>query len=246
MAILKYVYSAPERVQRQRNPMLSIWQGVAEPHVLNANSEKMLTCAIRPSVILGPKSRYGPGDYQLVPQIHDCIAKGETPFIIGTGTNLYDFTFVTNIADAHVLAIENLLTTATAAGEAFFISNQEPVPFRDFMLAIWREFGHVPPFQVRIPGNLAWLAGLIAEWVAWLTGTSAKATLSRGSVQDATGTRYASGEKARHLLGYHPRVGLQEGIRIACLVSWKRRQKSVRTLCANISEDYKQRLKGSG
>ena len=179
----------------------------------------MLTCAVRPSVILGPHSRLCPGDYQLVPQIHACIDKFETPFIIGSGENLYDFTFVTNVADAHVLAAENLLSTGTAAGEAFFISNQEPVPFRDFMLAIWREFGHVPPFEVKIPESLAWLAGLIAEMATWVTGTSALATLSRGSVQDATGTRYASGEKARQILGYYPQVGLQEGIRIACSVS---------------------------
>ena len=196
-------------------------QGIAEPYVLAANSEDMLTCAIRPSVILGPHSRLGPGDYQLVPQIHACIDKFETPFIIGSGANLYDFSFVTNIADAHVLAVENLLSSEpTAAGEAFFISNQEPVPFRDFMLAIWREFDHIPPFEVRIPASFAWLAGLVAEWATWLTGTAAMATLSRGSVQDATGTRYASGEKARKILGYYPRVGLQEGIRIACRVSF--------------------------
>ncbi|KAI9693653.1 MAG: hypothetical protein M1822_002924 [Bathelium mastoideum] len=194
-------------------------KGVAEPHVLSANGNDMATCAIRPSTILGPHSRLGPGDYQLVPQIHACIAKFETPFIIGSGENLYDFSFVTNIADAHVLAIENLLSTRTAAGEAFFITNQEPVPFRDFMLAVWREFGHIPPFQVRIPESLAWLAGLVAEWATWFTVTSALATLSRGSVQDATGTRYASGDKARKILGYHPRIGLQEGIRIACRVS---------------------------
>ncbi|KAF2239325.1 NAD(P)-binding protein [Viridothelium virens] len=195
-------------------------KGLAEPYVLAANGEEMLTCAIRPSVILGPHSRLGPGDYQLVPQIHACIAKYETPFIIGSGENLYDFTFVTNVADAHVLAIENLLSTKTAAGEAFFISNQEPVPFRDFMLAIWREFDHVPPFEVRIPESLAWLAGLIAEWATWITGMSSMATLSRGSVQDATGTRYASGDKARRILGYYPRIGLQEGIRISCLVGY--------------------------
>jgi sterol-4alpha-carboxylate 3-dehydrogenase (decarboxylating) len=83
--------------------------------VLAAKDEKLSTCALRPSVI------FGPGDYQLIPSLHTCIAKGETPFVIGSGENLWDVTYVSNIADAHVLAVENLLSEKTAAGEAFFI-----------------------------------------------------------------------------------------------------------------------------
>ena len=44
-------------------------------------------------------------------------------------------------------------------------------------------------------------------------------TLSRGSVRDACSMRYASGEKARHILGYEARVGVEEGLRLSCQVS---------------------------
>ena len=44
-------------------------------------------------------------------------------------------------------------------------------------------------------------------------------TLSRGSVKDACSMRYASGEKARHILGYEARVGIEEGLRLSCQVS---------------------------
>ncbi|KAK5011238.1 hypothetical protein LTR60_004800 [Cryomyces antarcticus] len=186
-------------------------KAAAEAHVLAANSAHMNTCAVRPSMV------FGPGDTQVVPSIHACIVKGETPFIVGSGDNLYDFTFVTNAADAHVLAVENLLGPKTAAGEAFFISNQEPVPFRDFCLAVWAEFGHVPPYQVHIPATVAWFAGYLAEWATRLTGSSA--TLSRGSVKDACGTRYASGQKAKKALGYSPRIGLVDAVRLSCQVS---------------------------
>jgi sterol-4alpha-carboxylate 3-dehydrogenase (decarboxylating) len=196
---------------RVRISVLSIPKGIAENLVLAANSPKMTTCSIRPSVILGP------GDYQLVPTIQRCIAKWETPFVIGSAENLYDFTYVSNVADAHVLAVENLLTTQTAAGEAFFISNEQPIPFRDFCLAIWADFGHVPSFQVWIPTSVAWFAGLLAEWATWLTGT--EATLSRGSVKDYTQTAYANLSKAREILGYKPRVSLSEGIKLSCQVS---------------------------
>lgn len=180
----------------------------AENLVVSANSTTLRTCALRPSII------FGPGDVQGIPTIHACISKWETPFIIGSGTNLFDFVYVSNVADAHVLAISNLLTSGSAAGQAFCISNGEPVPFRDFCLAIWAEFGHAPSFEVRIPKRLAWVLGCFAEYVTWVTGT--QATLSRGSVRDACGVRYANLEKAKRVLGYKPKVGLAEGVKMAC------------------------------
>ncbi|CAG7958854.1 unnamed protein product [Penicillium nalgiovense] len=186
-------------------------KAAAEAIVLKTSSSKMLTCALRPSVLCGP------GDYQLVPSIHACIAKGETPFLIGNGLNLWDVTYVDNVADAHVLAIENLLTSRTAAGEAFSIQNNEPIVFRDFCLAVWAHFGHVPPFEMHIPKSLAYFAGLACETVTWLMGTTT--TLSRGSVRDACATRYASGNKAKEILGYEARIGIEEAIRLSCEVS---------------------------
>ncbi|TGO29936.1 hypothetical protein BPAE_0009g00320 [Botrytis paeoniae] len=188
----------------------------AEKNVLAANSTTFSTCILRPSVIMGP------GDKQLIPPIHACIAKGETPFIIGSADNLWDITYVTNVADAHVLAAENLRSnTPTAAGEIFFIQNNTPITFRDFSIAVWKEFGHIPPYEATIPQGLAWVAGLLAEAASWLTG-SKEPTLSRGSVNDACAIRYASGEKAKRILGYEAKVGLEEGIRLSCEAYKKR------------------------
>ena len=171
----------------------------------------MATCVLRPSVI------FGPGDPQLIPSLHECIQKGETPFVIGDGLNMWDVTYVDNVADAHVLAVENLLSKKTAAGRAIFISNEQPLPFRDFCLGVWKEFGHTPPFEVKIPVMIATAAGYVAEWVTWLKGSPS--TLSRGSVKDACQTRYCNGLKAREILGYKPHVDVGEGIRISCKVS---------------------------
>ena len=153
----------------------------------------------------------------MIPSLHACIQKRETPFIIGSGLNLWDITFVTSVALAHVLAVENLLLSSrTAAGQSIFISNEQPIPFRDFCLAVWKEFGHTPPFEIRIPKRLATLAGCVAECVSLVMGKTA--TLSRGSVRDACEVRYCSGDKARELLGYRAEVGIEEGIRISCKV----------------------------
>ena len=140
----------------------------------------------------------------------------ETPFVIGDGLNMWDVTYVGNVADAHVLAAENLISSKTAAGEAFFISNNEPIAFRDLCLVIWAQFGHYPPFEMRVPAGLAVVTGHVWEWVAWLTG--APSTLSSGSVRDACGIRYINGKKAECILGYTPRVGIEEAIKTSCKV----------------------------
>lgn len=144
------------------------------------------------------------------------IERGETPFIVGDGTNLVDFVYVANIASAHLLAVRNLLSSGTAAGRAFFISNDEPVAFRDLCLAIWREFDHVPSFQIKIPKGLAWWLGWGAEWVTWMTGT--QGTFSRGAIMDATATRYVNIANAQRILGYVPQVNLPDGVRTSCQV----------------------------
>ncbi len=182
--------------------------------MLSACDENLATCALRPSVL------FGPGDDKLIPTVHACIAKGETPFIVGDGENMWDVTYVGNVADAHILAVENLLSTRTAAGEAIFISNEEPIPFRDFCLEVWKNFDHYPSYEVHVPVSLASFVGYIAEVLTWIAGTPA--TLSRGSVLDACGSRYCSGVKARQVLGYKPRVGIEEGIRISCIVSLRK------------------------
>lgn len=125
--------------------------------------------------------------------------------------------YVSNVAEAHILAVDNLLGSGTAAGEAFFITNGQPVAFRDFCVAIWKEFGHTPPFNVNIPEGLAWCMGWSLEWAAWISRT--EAPLNRGIVHDATRVRYMDISKAMEVLGYVPRVGLPEGLGISCQVS---------------------------
>jgi hypothetical protein len=149
--------------------------------------------------------------------MHACIAAYQTPFRLGPGTNLQDYIYVSNAADAHVLAAANLLTSQTAAGEAFFITNGEPVPLRDLCRAVWKEFGHVPRFEVGVPEGLAAWAAWAAEGASWVLG-GAEAEFCRGLLSDACRDRYVCIHKARSVLGYRPRVGLDEGVRLSCQV----------------------------
>ncbi len=65
-----------------------------------------------------------------------------------------------------------------------------------------------------MPEGVAWWLGCGAELVSWVSG--AESTLSRGIVDDACRDRYCCINKARRVLGYRPRVGLEEGIRRSC------------------------------
>ncbi|KAL8775156.1 MAG: hypothetical protein Q9194_003855 [Teloschistes cf. exilis] len=190
-------------------PNIDERQAAAETLVLAASSVDMPTCSLRPPIIFGPR------DPAIIPSLHACIANKETSFIIGDGLNMWDLTYLSNVADAHVLALENLLSTRTAAGQAIIIINEQPLPFRDFCLGVWKEFGHFPPSEIRIPASLAGFTGYVKDWTTWLLD-GPPSVLSQGSVKDACQIRYCSGAKARDILGYRPRIGIEEGIRISC------------------------------
>ena len=104
------------------------------------------------------------------------------------------------------------------AGQAFFITNGEPIPFWDFPRAVWAEYnGHEPGFVVALPVSVGLLAGSGAELFGKLSGKTPN--LTRGKVVYSTVNRYYNIEKARRVLGYEPQVGLQEGIKRAVAVS---------------------------
>jgi sterol-4alpha-carboxylate 3-dehydrogenase (decarboxylating) len=146
---------------------------------------------------------------------HQLIAKGETGFVPGNGHNLSDWMYIDNAVHAHMLAIENLLLgPQTAAGQAFFVTNQEPLYFWDFFAYVWAQFGHTPRFRLHIPIGLAFVLAFMFEFLTWVTGTPA--TLHRGGVKDCTRSYYADNEKAIRVLGYRPIVGMSEGIRSSC------------------------------
>ncbi|KAH7401769.1 C-3 sterol dehydrogenase/C-4 decarboxylase-like protein [Phaeosphaeria sp. MPI-PUGE-AT-0046c] len=189
-------------------------KALAETLVLSASSPTFATCALRSAPI------FGENDVVVIPTVHALIDAGQTPFILGNATNLQDYVYVENIAHAHVLAAQNLLNSQTAAGQAFFITNGEPTTLRDLCLAIWKEFGHVPSWEVRVPEGVAWGLGYVAEWATWITGGDG--LFCRGMVSDGSRCRYASIEKARRVLRYVPRVGLEEGVRRSCEAYRKR------------------------
>lgn len=184
----------------------------------NRKPENFLTCAIRPAGI------FGEGDVQLLPKMVTAYRKGQTKFQVGDNTNLFDFTYVENVAHAHLLAVLALLhthkiqptvplDTERVDGEAFFITNGEPVYFWDFARAVWHEAGDRRPLSGvwHLSADVAWTIGTILESIFWVLGK--KPNLTRAQVRYSSMNKYHSISKAKMRLGYEPIVGLGEGIK---------------------------------
>lgn len=107
------------------------------------------------------------------------------------------------------------------AGEAFFVTNGQPIPFWSFPRALWKEASPAYAAQQSKPWTFSKDTGLtlasLAETYGWLTGK--EVTLTKFKVTFTCTTRYYNIEKARRVLGYEPRVGMKEAIKRSAEVS---------------------------
>lgn len=203
----------------QQREYYSETKAIAEGIVLDANRKygKMLTIAIRPAGI------FGEGDMQIIPGLLKAFYGNQTKYQIGDNNNIYDFTYVGNVAYAHILAAVALLNTHALStqpldhekvdGEAFFITNGEPLYFWDMARMVWKAAGdETVPSQVWVIGKDFGLTVASAmEWLFWFAG-GRKPNLSRKVINYSTMSRYYNIDKAKTLLGYKPKVGMEEGV----------------------------------
>ncbi|KAJ9113648.1 hypothetical protein QFC22_005956 [Naganishia vaughanmartiniae] len=259
----------------------------------------LLTCALRPAGIFGPYDRQQLAGFKSV------ITNNQTRFQIGSNDNLFDWTYVGNVAHAHLLAADKLGSVVTpeeftyplpdvclstgdyrvptsrakplgpstaegslqaseeeqaaakeykkskdlkddaevdlrpvlrtkmdqfssvvsedpsdntetskdcqVAGQAFFITNCEPMYFWDFARQVWKSMGHVSTSKIALPASVGIVLATLAE--LWSKISGKEAGFTRFRVKFATQKRYYNAERARRLLGYEPVVGVEEGLK---------------------------------
>jgi len=187
----------------------------AEKLVLAENGKgAMATCALRPHVI------FGPGDNRFMPTLLDKGRNGQLRFQVGRGVWLSDYTYVSNLTDAVLLADEALAKdglNSIAAGQAYFITNGEPMPFWDFVRKVVARLG-LPPIKYRAPKSLVYAIAAIKEGIDTLRGGTLNAEdgLTRFAIRYMCTHHYFSIEKAHRELGYNPAVSIDEGIERTC------------------------------
>ncbi len=166
-------------------------------------------CAIRPHVV------FGAGDNRFIPAILDKARQGKLTRAVGNRDKLSDFTYISNLTDAVGMAEAALQPGAALCGQAYFITNGEPMAFFDFIEAFLIELGY-PPITGKVPFWLAYSVACVAEAVDTLKGGTLNAEngLTRFSVRYMVTHHYFDIAKARRDFGWQPKVSLSEGIRL--------------------------------
>ena len=171
----------------------------AEEAVVDANGEGFETVVVRPRFV------WGSGDTTLLPEMVETVRKGRFAWV-GGGRNVTDTTHVDNVVEGLLLGAER-----GRPGEAYFVTDGEPVVFREFVTALLETQGVEPPDR-SVPGWMAGPMARIAE-TAWkilpLPGAPPMTTfrawiLTQECTIDIT--------RARRELGYEPIVSHEQGL----------------------------------
>jgi nucleoside-diphosphate-sugar epimerase len=167
-------------------------KSLAEQAVIAANAPGFETVVVRPRLI------WGKGDTNMLPKIVDAIRARKFGWI-GGGHYLTSTCHVANVVEGAMLAAEK-----GTPGEIYFLTDGEPVDFRDFVTLMCRTQG-VEPGERVVP---RWLASTVATLTAWMreppvTRMALALIGHEVTVVDA---------KARRELGYAGKMSRSDGL----------------------------------
>jgi nucleoside-diphosphate-sugar epimerase len=171
----------------------------AEAAVISANGDGLETLVVRPRFV------WGPGDTTLVPAMVDAVRSGRFRWI-GGGGHLTSTTHVDNCVEGLVLAAGR-----GTPGAAYFVTDGEPVVFRDFVTALLATQGLEPP-EGSIPRPVAAAAARAGE-AAWrLLPLPGHPPLTSFALWVASLECTLDDSRARSELGYRPVVSRADGL----------------------------------
>ena len=201
----------------------TLTKATAEAEVLacnrkDSNDHALLTCVLRPCTTIGE------ADTICLGKMLSNAVKGKTRFQMGEGKNVYDFMYVGNLADAHILTAQHLLAAwghpvplqeKRVDGECFNVTNDERILFWDFVRKVSAAAG-CPVKQeeiIVVPVWVGLLIGWISEWIVWAkSGGREHPNMTVEGCRLSTIHRTLNSEKAKRVLGYRPTINLDDGI----------------------------------
>jgi nucleoside-diphosphate-sugar epimerase len=180
-------------------------KAIAEQLVLKANDKDLKTMALRPHIV------WGPGDTHIIPGILERVNKRKI-FQLGRDVYLTDTTYIDNYTHAQVQAMEALMT-GKAEGQAYFISNGEPVRIWQFINSILEIYGYAP-LNKKVPVYLAKFAGFMTENFYKIFLPSKEPTLTLFAIKELCSSHFFKLDKAKNELDYKPPVTTSQGLEI--------------------------------
>ncbi len=174
-------------------------KAAAERLVLAANGTGLETVVVRPRFV------WGAGDTTVLPEIVTAVRAGRFAWI-GGGTHLTDTTHVDN-------AVEGLLLAARRGrpGNAYFVTDGEPVVFRAFITELLATRS-VPAPTRSLPTGVAKLATSMGETIWRALHLDGAPPLDRQTLWLSSQECTIDTTRARTELGYRPLRTRAEGI----------------------------------
>jgi nucleoside-diphosphate-sugar epimerase len=158
------------------------------------------------TVILRPRGIFGPRDTALLPRVI-ALARGGQLRVVGDGRNLQDLTYVDNVVEALLLS----RNAAAAAGNTYFITNDEPV-------RLWQLIAHVleglslPPPKGHVPLEAAMALASALESLHHVLPWLGEPRLTRYTVALLGCDQTLDISAAKRDLGYSPLVNMGDAV----------------------------------
>jgi len=180
-------------------------KAIAEQAVLKANSALLATCALRPHLIWGPK------DTHYLPRLIERRRQGRLR-TLGSGDYLVDTIYIDNAARAHLQALEVMRQTPdNVGGKAYFLSQDDPIPVREFIDRLL-DAGGLAPVDKTIHPQLALAAGWFLERFFRLFKIKSEPPVTTFVAKQLSSAHWYDISAAKRDLGYLPTVSINEGM----------------------------------
>jgi len=173
-----------------------------------AQAEQAVRAASRDrfeTVVLRPRFVWGTGDTTLLPVMTEMVRRGRFAWIDG-GRHRTSTTHVDNTVEGLVLAAQR-----GRPGEAYFVTDGEPVVFREFVTQLLATQGVQPPTR-SIPSGLAGALATAGETTWRVLRLPGHPPLTRFAYWASSQECTIRIDKAREQLGYSPVKTIGQGL----------------------------------
>lgn len=171
----------------------------AEELVREANGSELETVVVRPRFV------WGKGDTTLLPALTEMVRKGRFRWV-GGGGQLTDTTHIDNTVEGLWLA-----ATQAPAGGVYFVTDGEPVVFREFVSAMLATQGVEAPDK-DVPTGVANAGALASERLWRVLKRPGSPPLTRFAVWVSSQECTLDISRARAEMGYEPRTTRAQGL----------------------------------